>query len=79
MATDYRFDFMEGYEAPADERCPHLLTSNCGDAWILGRFAKQSSLPVPAKQKDLVKGRGYTWKFHGLTYKVEGLSVERIG
>lgn len=80
MATDYRFDFMEGYENtdPA-AYCPHLITSNCGDAWILGRFAKRNSIEVPKKAKDLVKSRGYTWRLHGIAYSVEGTRVERIG
>lgn len=77
MATDYRFDFMEGFES-TDDWCPHLITSNCGDAWILGRFAKVNSIPLPKKKTDLVKSRGYLWKLHGVTYKVEGRSIEKV-
>jgi hypothetical protein len=79
MADDYRPQFTEGWIAYAGEPCPYLLTSNHADAWILGRFALKAGLEIPAKAKDLVKSRGYTWKLFGTAYRVEGETVERIG
>lgn len=80
MATDFRPQFWEGYrnhELFAD--CPYILTSNCADAWTLGRFAYGQGLPSVEKKSDLTKSRGYTWKLHGIAYRVEGKTVERIG
>lgn len=57
-------EFREGIDAPQDGDCPYIATSNCADAWWLGRRWHDSRFLLMRGDHRLdnakvTKGRGY--------------------
>ena len=67
--------FRAGQIAATESECRFLATSNSWEAWRLGFCFSQ----LPASGiAELRKSRGYTIRFNGMLYRIEGRIVETV-
>jgi hypothetical protein len=67
--------FRAGQTAAIESECGFLASSNSWEAWRLGFCYSQ--LPASAIT-ELRKSRGYTMRFNGMLYRIEGRMVETV-
>jgi hypothetical protein len=56
MATDLTTEATEGYQAPADAKCPYLWSSPSAMAWRAGQWLKATGRSAP---RIVRTSRGY--------------------
>lgn len=58
MGTDLTKEFREGLDAAPDAPCPYMATSDCADAWWIGRNAKELRFTPAMECGRITRGRG---------------------
>lgn len=56
--TDLTTEFRQGMDAGTDAACPYMATSDCADAWWLGRFARDLRFTAEMMCGKVTRGRG---------------------
>jgi hypothetical protein len=76
--TQIHQSFIDGWRSiTAGATNPHLLTSDCSDAWVLGRWAAENGIDITVAM-TVKKSRGYHWRMNGLMYRVDGVAVREV-
>jgi hypothetical protein len=57
----------EGFSAPANSKCPHILSSPAEMAWMAGAWLNKTGRSIP---RDVSMSRGYTLKINDMLLDV---------
>jgi hypothetical protein len=56
--SDLTKEFREGMDAETNAPCPYIATSDCADAWWLGRFSTDLRFTADMRCGRVTSGRG---------------------